>query len=143
MSPTRLLIAICVLPLFTSCGEVENIEVAIDQPVDVREGEQFTTIMTVSNTGSVSQELFSIDIADTFLEGVMVVASSPPFRESTHVPIDNTQSYSFNSAIGPGQTLDVKFTMQALYPGVYRGDVDFCINDDYTFVSYPIGTVIN
>ena len=48
MNPTRLLFVFCMLTLLTSCEEVEDIEVAIDQPVEVREGEQFTTTMTVS-----------------------------------------------------------------------------------------------
>lgn len=131
------------LTAFSSCGEIEHIELDIDQPIDVQAGEIFQTTISISNTASFHQELYSIDIADEYLEGILLVESEPQFKESSHVPIDETESYRYNLTIAPHQTLEVLLTFKATQSGVYRGDADFCINSDYNFISFPLRTVVN
>ncbi|MDX1436925.1 MAG: hypothetical protein R3335_08945 [Anaerolineales bacterium] len=81
-------------------------------------------------------------MADEYLEGIIIESSNPMFRDSSHIPIDNTISYSYDIPMGPGEEIWVVFTAYAAKAGDYAGDIDFCINDEMTCLPYRIRTII-
>ena len=84
-----------------SCSTPENIEVYADVPVSINQGELFTITTKIKNTSHKSQELVSIDIANNYLDGIVILSTMPNYNDVMNVPIDNTTSYSFNRTINP------------------------------------------
>ena len=110
--------------------------------MSVQSGERFEIRAVVTNTGDRSQQLVALDVADEYLEGIAIESSEPPFKEAYHVPIDNTVSYVFKLPIEPGGQREIVFHAYAAHEGDHMGEVDFCINTDFTFVSYPLRTIV-
>jgi hypothetical protein len=105
-------------------------------------GERFEIRAIATNTAQRPQKLVSLDIADEYLQGIAVEKSDPPFKEAFHVPIDNTMSYVFELPMGPGEQREVVFQAYAAHAGDHAGDVDFCINSEFAFISYPVRTIV-
>ena len=136
-------LALASIVLLAGCGaEPKNVEISIEAPMSVQPGERFEIHAVVTNTGSRSQKLVALDVADEYLEGVAIESSDPPFKEAYHVPIDNTVSYVFKLPIEPGGQREVVFQAYAAHPGDHSGEIDFCINTDFTFVSHPLRTIV-
>ena len=120
----------------------ENIDIRIDGPASVNEDQRFNIALTIKNTGSSPQTLVDVDIADEYLEGVVVRGMDPAFKDVMHVPFDNTQSYSLDLALPAGQEVKVRISAYAAHAGDYAGDIDFCINSAVSCLSYPVRTII-
>ena len=121
--------------LFSSCGEVEGIDIKMNIPVTVNINEEFVTQITVTNTLNNSQTLLSIDIGDNYLEGIALLKTDPNFTDQMHVPIDNSVSYKFGKEIGPQESITIDLYWKALSEGEFSDDIDFCIDSDFTFIS--------
>ncbi len=138
--------AACFLAMALSlhgCASPSDVTIKIaDAPVEVRQGQRFSFTCTVTNTAEKDQELVSLDVADEYLEGIVVVGTDPAFKEATHIPLDNTMSYGYNIPLVRGKPVNVVFDCYAAKPGDYSGEVDFCINNDSSFLSYPIRTIV-
>jgi len=52
--------------------------------------------------GDRPQRLVDLDIADSYLDGVVLRASEPSFASSQHVPLDRSVSHSFDLPIPAG-----------------------------------------
>lgn len=124
------------------CSSPENIEVAVDSPTSIKQGERFAISVSVRNTGRSEQTLVDLDIADEFLKGVVIEGSDPPFSESEHIPLDNTISYSYDLAIPPGREISITLSAYAAYQGDYSGEFDFCINSMVSCVFYTVRTIV-
>jgi hypothetical protein len=127
------------------CGAFEapaNVEINIEMPVSVNVDQEFKIVLTVRNTGSSPQTLVDVDIADEYLEGVVVRAIEPAFKDAMHVPFDNTQSYSMDVLLPPAQEVSVTISAYAAHGGDYAGDIDFCINSAVSCLSHPVRTII-
>lgn len=122
--------------------EPENVDIRVDAPVSVEVDQNFNVTLTIRNTGSSPQTLVDVDIADEYLEGVVVREMDPAFKDAMHVPFDNTQSYSMDLALPPGQAVTVTIRAYAAHAGDYGGDIDFCINSALSCLSYPVRTII-
>ncbi len=120
----------------------ENIEISIDSPASVDEDQRFNIALTIRNTGPSTQTLVDVDIADEYLEGVVVRDMEPAFKDVMHVPFDNTQSYSLDLALPAGRDVHIRISAYAAHAGDYAGDIDFCINSAVSCLSYPVRTVI-
>lgn len=120
----------------------ENVEVTVEAPVTVGVDQEFDLVLTVRNTGSSALTLVDLDIADEYLEGVVVRTMSPAFKDAMHVPIDNTQSYSMELAVPAGQEVTVTIGAYAAHEGDFAGDVDFCIDSTVACISYPVRTLV-
>ena len=120
----------------------DDVEIAVEAPTFVAVGEQFQIVARMTNTAAEPQSLYSLDIADRYLEGVAIEAARPRFTDSYHVPIDNTWSYTFDLEVGPGEEVVVVLDATAVRPGDFQGDVDFCINNGLSFVSHPLRIVV-
>ena len=127
------------------CGALEhpeNVEIRVEAPFSIDVNQAFEVVLTVKNTGSSNQTLVDVDIADEYLEGVVVSAMDPAFKEAMHIPFDNTQSYSMDLALPPGQEITITISAFAAHTGDYAGDIDFCINSELSCLSYPVRTII-
>ena len=120
----------------------EDVEISIEAPTIVSPGEQFQIRARVVNTAPFTQVLIDLDIADEYLEGIVVESSIPKFSDAGHVPIDNTISYSFDIPIEAGAELIVIFDVFAAKVGDFSGEIDFCINDEGSCLPYPIRTIV-
>lgn len=135
-------IGACFVWVASQGAEPEDVEISVKGPASVATGESFTLQATVRNTAAKEQTLVSLDIADAYLDGIVIRGSEPPFKDAQHIPIDNTTSYSFDLPIPAGGEVTVVFEAHAAHPGDHRGDVDFCINSEISFLSYPVRTLV-
>ena len=121
--------------IFSSCGEVEGIDINLDIPVVVDLDEEFVTQVTITNKLTESQELVSIDVGDGYLEGIALIKTYPNYTDQIHIPLDNTVSYSFGQDIGPHESITIDLHWRALSTGEFSDDIDFCINSELSFIS--------
>jgi hypothetical protein len=123
-------------------GEVEDINVVVEGPVAVIAGEEFTLTARIRNSAGRPQKLVDLDIADSYLDGIVISGSEPAFRSSEHIPIDRSVSHSYDQAIPARGELVVTLHALALRPGDFAGDFDFCINRSYAYLTHHIRTVV-
>ncbi len=135
-----MLVAACLLLI--GCSSPENVEVSVDAPTAVAQGERFEIRARVLNTATKTQTLVDLDIADKYLDGIVIESTEPRFSEAIHIPIRNVMSYSFDLPIEPGEELVVVLRAYAARPGDYAGTFDFCINSETSFISYPARTIV-
>ena len=91
--------------------------------------------MVVSATNNESDEIVldSIDIADSFLKGFRVVDVQP--TPNGTMQIFGMRSWDFSQSVMPGDSLEVRFELQAVQAGQFAGDVDVCNpNQDFETV---------
>jgi hypothetical protein len=107
--------------------DVEGVSIALNSPTDVVVGQSFDLEVVVKNerSGAVLQ-LSDVDIAEEYLDGFTISTIKPTPKSSTHVPLDNSRSFTFDVAIPAGETRSFIFKLRAEKPGIYRGDVDAC-----------------
>lgn len=122
--------------------EPGEVEVAIEAPLEVSQGDRFTIVVRVRDISGKKRTLVDLDVADEYLAGVVIERTRPPFKDAMHVPIDNTLSYSFDIPFAAGEEAVVEFDAFAAHSGDYHGDIDFCIDSALSCVSYPVRTLI-
>ena len=138
-----LIIFLCILILIVSgTGGImwlglqtpENIDVSINTPINIDVGDTVELIVTITNTGTSSVELNSIDISLNYLNGFVVEETTPPFTETSQFDawfVDETyQTFYFYQAIESGETLSIVFNAQAVLTGDFSGDIDVCIDSE-------------
>lgn len=125
-----------------SSSDVEDVAVVVEGPVAVTAGDEFTLTVRFRNGAARAQKLVDLDIADSYLDGIVISAAEPAFVSSEHLPLDGTVSHSFDQTIPPNGELAIRLHALALRPGDFAGDFDFCINNSYACVSHHIRTVI-
>lgn len=122
--------------------EPDGVRVEVTAPLHVTLGESFRVVAVARNTSERPRTLVDLDIARSYLDGVAVESSRPPFRDAMHVPIDETLSHSFDLSIAPGAEARIELTMRAVRAGDFTGDVDFCIDSEVRCLSYPVRTLV-
>lgn len=120
----------------------EAVEVTVDAPGRVEEGEAFEIVARVRNTGQKPRTLVDLDLADEYLEGIAITDTEPDHTDSMHVPIDNTVSYSFGMTVEPGDEAVVTFQAHAAHAGDWSGDFDFCIDSVVRCLPRHVRTVV-
>jgi hypothetical protein len=118
----------------------QGISVAIDSPPEVTAGQPFEIRTTVTNAGTEAARLDSIDIGDSYLEGVAIESSQPAWGDTMHVPIDNTLSHDFQANVPAGGSFTVTFTARAKRSGHFAGDFDVCVNSAFNCFFEQIAT---
>lgn len=131
-----------VLGLRWAISEPEGVEVVVEAPLEVARGERFRVLAKARNVGDEPRRLVDVDVADAYLEGIVVESTTPPFRDAMAVPIDDTMSYSFDLEMAPGGEASVAFSMFAAHVGDFSGDIDFCIDSETRCLSYPVRTLV-
>ena len=137
----KIFFLILIFSLF-SCSDPENILLYVDSPISVKKGNTFNIIATIKNPSNQHQKLVSIDIDDNYLDGIAILSTIPDYSDVLYIPIDNTQSYSFNKIVEPNTEIVIKFLAKAFETGMFEGKIDFCINSEFSFLSRSIFTEI-
>ena len=75
-----MLVAACLLLI--GCSSPENVEVSVDAPTAVAQGERFEIRARVLNTATKTQTLVDLDIADKYLDGIVIESTEPRFSEA-------------------------------------------------------------
>lgn len=103
-----------------------EVELGVIAPAQVTVGETFSILVRVSNNAAETQILDSIDIELSYLEGIRIESSDPPYSDTFEV--FGYQSFTLLRDIPPGGEVVVQFRASALAAGNYRGDIDICVN---------------
>jgi hypothetical protein len=120
----------------------EDLEVEVEAPLEVRVGERFEVVASVENLASRPRTLVDLDVADSYLAGLAIVETVPPFSDAVHVPFDESLSHSFDLTVGPSGRKRVVFHMAAVSEGDFAGDIDFCVDSEVRCVPYPVRTLV-
>ncbi len=105
----------------------EGVEVVVPGPIEVEVGETFQLEVQVTNRrSSGSLTVTSLDLDEGYLAGFAVLSTTPGHSASTHIPLDDTRSFTFDRAVAAGETATFTFELRAVQAGNYRGDVDVC-----------------
>ncbi len=137
--------AVLLAGLLAACTSFENpknVVISIEAPLRAKLGEKFEIKARVKNTAANPQTLVSLDVGEEYLRGVAIERTDPPFVEATHIPLDNTMSYSYDLKLESQEEKVITLHASALKKGDHASEVDFCINTDYSFLSYPIRTLV-
>jgi hypothetical protein len=121
----------------------QKVEVSVEAPPRVARDQEFAITVRVRNTAGKPCVLDSLDVADEYLAGVAIRSSEPPFKDTMHLPIDNSNSYEYKKTIPPGQDLVVRFRAVALRPGDHSGDIDVCVDWGGNCTSHPLRTMVD
>jgi hypothetical protein len=121
--------------------DLEGVALTVNGPTDVAIGQTFDLEIVVKNerSGKVLR-LSDVDIADEYLAGFTVSTVKPRPKSNTHVPIDNSRSFTFDVSIPPGTSQSFIYTLRAEKAGMYRGDVDVC--EGMQFITGMAQTVV-
>lgn len=140
------LLAPITLAFTLACGGVfsdtTDFRAEVDAPAIVPKGQPFTVTVRVYNDASSPQKLESLDISDDWLNGVTLTSSSPAYTDASHVPLDNTWSYTYGQTIPPGGSVEIQLQATGVAPGTHRGDIDVCVGGMARFNSYPVSTTV-
>lgn len=129
-----------------ACGGIfedkDDFRAEIDAPALVKRGEPFNVTVRVFNDAASPQVLESLDIDDTWLDGITITSTNPPYTDAAHVPIDNTYSYTLKQTIPPGGSVDVVIQATGVTNGTHAGEIDVCVGGMARFNSYPVSTTV-
>ncbi len=130
--------------LWDSGQEPTGLGISVDSPVQASLGEDILITVTIENTSDSSKELNSIDIDDSFLEGIVINQVEPIYDEvDSYDLFDYTfTSYYFYRSIRPGETLVVTFYGRSIQAGDFSGDLDVCIDSTSRCKDFLLRTVI-
>lgn len=124
-----------------SWGDYDSIPSAtIDVPASVSAGEEFDIVATISHNADETQLLHSIDIGETYLEGIAVPSATPNFSEE-YLLDDGTYTHTFLVDVPVGGTT-VTFHAIALESGNWKGAFDVCFDDGLNCSFYTISTYV-
>ncbi|HMD73891.1 MAG TPA: hypothetical protein VKG05_08540 [Steroidobacteraceae bacterium] len=124
------------------CGNPKDIDVDIQAPPLVKMGEEFIITATIDNHATGAQKLVSLDIGDAYLDGIAITAFEPNYKDTMHVPIDNTRSYIFDLPVETGRPLRILLHARAVKTGDHNSQIDFCINSNASFLSRTLRTTV-
>ncbi|ODS35790.1 MAG: hypothetical protein A7316_01335 [Candidatus Altiarchaeales archaeon WOR_SM1_86-2] len=108
----------------------ENIIVNVDSPVQVKQNQEFNINVTIKNTANNPQKLVSIDVRDSYLKGISIKSSDPPYKDSFHLPVYDSFTYDYHTDIPANGELDIVLTAAAVKTGDFRGDIELYIDED-------------
>ena len=124
--------------------EPENITVDVLAPITVSKSEDFILEVLITNTASKEQEINSIDIDTSYLDGLAVINTTPKYTETfaNNMLGQSFQSYYFTYAVPANETTIVKFHMTALKSGDYSGEIAICINSGSNCTEHYLRTLV-
>lgn len=109
---------------------IEDISVQLDDVIHTKAGNDFILAIDVTNYGTDTRNLDSIDMETTYLEGVEVNKAEPRYQGFDHVAFmgEDFSTYDFQRDLTANSTQTIKFYMTAAKAGTYIGYVDVCID---------------
>ena len=121
----------------------EDALVTVDVPIIITQGDTATLTIEIENLASETQTLDSVDIDQSYLDGIVAVASDPAYQsvESFDLVIP-FQSYYFDHTLPANETLTVEVELQAVRVGDFSGELSVCINGITTCTTHQLRTVV-
>jgi hypothetical protein len=137
-----------VLPFFIifiamagGCNVPEFVSVKKDVPIEVHVDDTFNFTVTVDNADTKKHELRSIDIDNTFLEGIYIVSTTPATSEEYGA--FGQHIFEFKTFVPESSLQEVVFTAKAIKSGDFSGDLDICIDGDASCLFNSIRILVN
>jgi hypothetical protein len=121
---------------------VEDVEIQVDAPDVVDEGEQTSIVVQITNTASEAQRLYSIQVFESYLKGIAITSARPAYVEHSKVPLVDVRVYRFEHSIPPGETTVVVLNAVAVQEGPYLGTLSVCINRGAACESFEVWTMV-
>ena len=113
--------------------ELPVLDAAVSVPQETTVYSELTMVVIATNNTDSDITLDSIDISDSFLDGFRVIDVQPQSKDT--MGLWGMQSWEFGRSVPPGQSVKVRFTLQAIQEGRFTGDVDICNpNQDFNTV---------
>lgn len=128
--------------LTCGCSSPKDIDVDVQAPPVVKSGDEFVITATIDNHAAVTQKLVSLDIGDEYLKGIAIVSMEPNYKDTMHVPIDDTRSFVFDLPVEPGKQLRILLHAKAVGTGDHNSQIDFCINSNASYLSRTLRTAV-
>lgn len=114
--------------LFSSSSVPTDVSVIVNAPRAVPVNEPYAIKVRIQNLTAETQILDSIDVQESYLEGVQLLSTEPMFGDSTTIPLVGFQSYTYGDFIGGSETFIVELVFEGIMEGTFSGDIDICVN---------------
>ena len=103
----------------------KGVAVHLEGGTEAQVGKEFELVVKVTNQrSSKSFKLSDIDIHEEYMKGFVVVGTDPEAKASTHVPLANIRSFTFDLTIPANQSQEFKFKLRPRETGFFKGEVD-------------------
>jgi hypothetical protein len=142
--PTTYITAVGAGSFFWNAGDspvLDHVEVEIYSPqsvmVDRASTDGYTIEINVRNISDVARTLDSIDFGFES-GGIDIRSSEPPFKEQSSY--FGLQSYLFEQALQPGESITIEFEASSNEVGIYPVEVSICIDSSTSCADF-IGEV--
>lgn len=126
--------------LLVGCATPENVRVEKILPDAVATGDEFSFSVVVHNDDVREKELSTIDIEESFLEGILVSQTEPATTEEYYV--FGYKIFDFGIPIPANSSVEVVFNAKAVQSGDFAGGLDVCVDGDASCLYNSIRMVI-
>ena len=123
-------------------GGPEEVEVRVSPPVEVGYGESFDLEVVIRNMADRPRTLDSIDVSDSYLDGLAIERMEPASSGSMEIPVVDMRSFTFGREIPAGGTETVHFALKAVHEGDFSGNLDVCIDSGASCITSLVRTVV-
>jgi len=124
----------------------DDVTTSVDVPVNAEVGDDFKFTVRITNTGSDSITLTSVDISLNYLAGFVVSETDPPYIATSQYDAlgggETFQAYKFEMPIPAGETIIITFFSQAVHPGDFSGTFYMCVENDFNCATNVGRTII-
>ncbi len=118
----------------------QDIEIRVDAPLVVNQGEPFEIQFHVQNKGDTQVTLVAIDISKEYLRGIEIESFDPAFFASEDILFG--VSYYYDLPIPAGQEIEIILQAHGEVQGNYFEFFSFCIDSAYTCLEYEVLTMV-
>jgi len=129
--------------VWRTANQPYDVIVSVSAPIQATQGDEVVIEVLIENPTTESQELDSIDIDLTYLDGLHIQRTDPPYQDTLSLsPIFEQQSYLFYQTIPAESELTVSFHCAAVKSGDFYGQIDVCINSGGNCQGHQVRTVV-
>jgi hypothetical protein len=118
----------------------EGITVSVIQPPEIRIGDTFDVVITVTDSLGQARTIRDVDFYDPLLDGVSVVKVDPPY--SGYDSALGSATFTMEAPIDASATTTLIFTFKAERAGTYSGDLDVGVDKVMRIQTTPHSIVI-
>jgi hypothetical protein len=118
----------------------QDIEIRVDAPLVVNQGEPFEIQLHAQNKGDTQVTLVAIDISQEYLRGIVIESFDPPFSASENIAF--VVSHFYDLSIPAGQEIEIILQAHGEVQGNYYEYFSFCIDSEFTCLDYQVLTTV-
>lgn len=119
-------------------AEEPDVAVTTSVPAQCKVGDTITLRVEVTNTGSSSQELIDLTLGHGYIDGFIVVSTTPPYTSSEDVFGMRTLNYNIDIPAGATEVIEIE--LQAAQAGNWVGDLDVTVDSLLSFKTQVVQT---